>query len=181
MIRTRAQKQELVQALADKLRRASTIYVTDFTGLNVARLTELRRRLQAIGVEYVVVKNTLVRRALDADAPLGSHLDGPTGLVLGGGDPVAPAKVLAEFAREHERPAIRAGVLDGAAVTADQVRRLAVLPARPELLGHLGGTLQAPLAGFVGALQGLLYSLVGALEALRSTRAAGAESQSGGE
>lgn len=181
MIRTKAQKQELVQALAEKLRRASTIYVTDFTGLDVARLTELRRRLQALGVEYVVVKNTLARRALDGGAVLQSHLDGPTALVLGGADPVAPAKVLTEFAREHERPAIRAGVLEGVAVTADQVRRLAVLPARPELLGQVAGALQAPLAGFVGALQGLLYSLVGALEALRSTRAAGADSQLGGE
>src|SRR2546426_1111215 len=94
MIRTKAQKQQVVTALADRLRRAPTVYITDFTGLDVAKLTQLRRRLRAAGVEYVVVKNTLALRALgDARVPgLEPHLAGPTGLVLGGADPVAAAK-----------------------------------------------------------------------------------------
>ena len=76
---TKAQKQEMVATLAARLERSPTVYVTDFTGLNVARVTELRRRLRAAGVEYVVVKNTLVRRALDAAAVpgLSGHLAGP--------------------------------------------------------------------------------------------------------
>ncbi len=178
MIRTKAQKQEVVTALAGRLRRTPTVYVTDFTGLNVARITELRRRLRAAGVEYVVVKNTLARRALGEAQVTGlePHLDGPTALVLGGADPVAAAKVLTDFAREHEKPAIRVGLVDGRTVSPEQIKRLAALPSKPELLAQLGGALQAPLAGLAGALNGLLYMMVGALEALQTKRAAGAAS-----
>jgi large subunit ribosomal protein L10 len=176
MIRTKAQKQELVTALATRLRRSSTVYVTDFTGLDVAKITQLRRRLRQAGTEFVVVKNTLARRAFgDAQVPgLEPHLAGPTGLVLAGADPVAAAKVLADFVREFAKPAIKAGLVDGKAVTPEQVKRLASLPSRTELLAQVGGTLQAPLAGFVGALNGLLMNVVGALEALRTKRAASA-------
>ena len=178
MIRTKAQKQEQVTALATRLARSSTVYVTDFTGLNVARITDLRRRLRKAGVDYVVVKNTLARRALkDVAVPgLEAHLGGPTALVLAGADPVAAAKVLADFVREHDKPAIKVGLVDGKTVTPEQVKRLAALPARAELLAQLGGAFEAPLAGFVGAMQGLLQTMVGALEALRAQRASGAAS-----
>ena len=181
MIRTKAQKQELVTALAGRLRRSPTVYVTDFTGLDVAKLTQLRRRLRQAGTEFVVVKNTLARRALgDVQVPglggLEQHLAGPTGLVLAGADPVAAAKVLADFAREFEKPAIKVGLVDGRAVTPEQVKRLASLPTKLELLAQLGGALQAPMAGLVGALNGLLMNMVGALEALRNQRAAGSAS-----
>jgi large subunit ribosomal protein L10 len=178
MIRTKAQKQEMVSGLAGKLRKASTVYVTDFTGLNVALITQLRRRLRVAGVEYVVVKNTLALRAMTEAKVTGlePHLGGPTALVLGGADPVAAAKVLADFAKEHEKPSIRVGLVEGRTVTPEQVKLLAALPSKPELLAQLGGALQAPLAGFVGALNGLLYMMVGALEALHDKRAAGAAS-----
>ena len=178
MIRTKAEKQEMVTGLAGKLRKASTVYVTDFTGLNVALLTQLRRRLRTAGVEYVVVKNTLALRAL-AEAQLAGldpHLGGPTALVLGGADPAAAAKVLTDFAKEHEKPAIRVGLVEGRTITPEQVKQLASLPSKPELLAQLGGTLQAPMACFVGALNGLLYMMVGALEALHNKRAGGAAS-----
>jgi large subunit ribosomal protein L10 len=173
VIRTKAQKQETVVSLTAKLRRSPTLYLTDFTGLNVARMTELRRKLRAAGVEYVVVKNTLVRRALgDAQvAGLDSHLEGPTGLVLAGADPVVAAKVLSDFAKEHAKPAIKVGLVEGRTVTPAEVKRLATLPSRAELLAQVAGALQAPLAGFVGAMNGLLYTMVGALEALKHKRA----------
>lgn len=172
---TKAQKQETVTALVGRLQRSSTIYLADFTGLNVAKATDLRRKLRAAGVDYVVVKNTLAKRALDQAAipDLTGHLAGPTALVLAGKDPVSAAKVLTDFAREHERPAIRVGLVEGKAVSAEQVKRLASLPPKTELLAQLGGALQAPMAGWVGALQGLLQMTVGALEALRTQRAAG--------
>jgi len=178
MIRTKAQKQETVTALAARLKRSTTLYVTDFTGLDVAKMTQLRRRLRQAGMEFVVVKNTLARRALgDAQFPgLEQHLAGPTGLVLAGADPVAAAKVLADFAKEFAKPAIKVGLVDGKAVTPAQVTRLASLPSRLELLSQLGGALQAPLAGFAGALNSLLMNVVGALEALRAKRAEGAAS-----
>ena len=175
---TKAQKQETVTALAGRLQRAPTVYVTDFTGLNVAKVTELRRRLRAAGVEYVVVKNTLARRALDPAmvSALADHLVGPTALVLAGHDPAGAAKVLTDFAREHEKPSIKIGLVEGKAVSADHVKRLAMLPSKQELLAQLGGAFQAPMAGWVGAMQGLLQMMVGALEALKTTRADGAAS-----
>jgi len=173
MSATRTQKEESVTTLTAKLKAAPSMYVTDFTGLNVARITDLRRRLRQAGGEYVVVKNTLARRALnDARvAGLDAHLAGPTALVLTGPDPVAAAKVLADFAREFEKPAVRVGLVDGKAVSPEQVKRLAALPSKAELLSQLGGALQAPMAGFVGALNGLLMNMVGALEALKAKTA----------
>lgn len=178
MIATRERKQERIEVLADRLQRSPTIYLTDFTGLNVARLTDLRRRLRAAGVEYVVVKNTLAKRALHAARVEGldGHLEGPTGLVLAGTDPITAAKVLADFAREHEQLAVKAGLVEGKPVAAEQVKLLAQLPSRVELLGQVAGALQAPLAGFVGAMNGLLMMMVGALEALKEQRASGAAS-----
>ena len=180
MNRTKAQKQEMVTTLATQVAKSQTIYVTDFTGLNVAHITDLRRRLRAVGVEYVVVKNTLARRALTEqqlkDGGLESFLVGPTALVLAGTDPVGAAKVLTDFAREFEKPTIGVGLVEGKPITQAQVKSLAALPSKTQLLAQLGGALQAPMAGFLGVLNGLLYSMVGALEALKEQRAAGAAS-----
>jgi large subunit ribosomal protein L10 len=171
---SKTERQATVEALSAQLRGSPNLYVTDFSGLNVLRMTEFRRRLRAAGVEYVVVKNTLAQRALAANAVTGleGHLKGPTGLVLAGTDPVAAAKVLTDFAREFEKPAVKIGLVDGKPVSPDQVKRLASLPSREQLLGQLAGVFQAPLAQFAGAMNGLLYQVVGALEALRSQRSA---------
>ncbi len=171
---SRTERQATVDALIEQLKGSPNVFVTDFTGLNVLRMTELRRRLRTAGVEYVVVKNTLAQRAFAANGvrALDQHLAGPTGLVLAGSDPLAGAKVLTEFAREFERPAVKIGLVDGKAVTPDQVKRLASLPSREVLLSQLAGYIQAPMAQFAGAMNGLLYQMVGALEALRSQRSA---------
>jgi large subunit ribosomal protein L10 len=168
----KTERQETVESLTEQLRGSPNLYVTDFTGLNVLRLTEFRRRLRAAGVSYVVVKNTLAQRALAANSvtALDDHLAGPTGLVLAGRDPVAAAKVLAEFVREFEKPAIKIGLVDGRPVTSDQVKRLASLPSREVLLSQLAGAMQAPMAQLAGVLSGMLYQMVGALEALRAQR-----------
>jgi len=175
MNRTKAQKQEQVAALSQQLAGSPTIYVTDFTGLDVAHITDLRRRLRAVGVEYVVVKNTLARRALTEkqlkDGGPESFLAGPTALVLAGADPVGAAKVLTDFAKEFEKPAIKVGLVEGKPVTQAQVKSLAALPAKAQLLAQVGGAFQAPMAGFLGVLNGVLYALVGALEALKTKRA----------
>jgi large subunit ribosomal protein L10 len=170
---TQAQKGEITAQLADRFTRSGTVYVTDFTGLAVKNMTALRRQLRAAGSEYVVVKNTLALRAIQAAAKGGLEdaLAGPTGLVFVAADPVAPAKILADFQKEFEHPTVKAAWLDGRRVGAEDVKRLATLPPRDQLLGQVAGALQAPLSGFVGALNGLLYQLVGALEALQAQRA----------
>ena len=166
----RAEKEQLVSELKDKLEGAKSLYYTDFTGLNVKRMTELRRRLKRAGVEYVVIKNTLALRAVNESGLVGERLKGPTGLVFGS-DPVAAAKVLTDFAKEFEqKPAVKGGMLDGKSVDAAQVKQLASLPSREQMLAELGAGLQSPMAAFVGALSGLLYMFAGALDALKSQR-----------
>jgi large subunit ribosomal protein L10 len=169
---SKTERQETVETLTAQLRESPNLYVTDFTGLNVLRMTEFRRRLRAAGVRYMVVKNTLAQRALAANqvTALDEHLAGPTGLVLAGRDPLAAAKVLTDFQKEFEKPAIKIGLVDGKPVTPEQVKRLASLPSREQLLGQLAGAFQAPLAQFAGAMNGMLYQMVGALEALRAQR-----------
>ena len=171
---SKTERQETVETLTAELRESPNLYVTDFSGLNVLRMTEFRRRLRAAGVRYIVVKNTLAQRAFAANgvSALDDHLAGPTGLVLSGGDPVAGAKVLTDFAKEFEKPAIKIGLVDGKPLTADQVKRLAELPPRDVLLSQLAGYIQAPMAQFAGVMNGLLYQMIGALEALRAQRSA---------
>ena len=169
----RTEKQATIDALTAKLAEARAIYVTDYQGLTVGKVTDLRRRLHKAGVDYVVVKNTLALRALAqaAVAGLDAHVTGPTAFALSLGDAAAAAKVLTDFAKAFEKPALKAAIVDGRAVTPEQVKRLAQLPPREVLLSQLAGALQAPLAGFAGALTGLLSTFVGAVEALRAQRA----------
>ena len=166
----RNEKEQLVIELKEKLQGAKALYYTDFTGLNVKRMTDLRRRLRKANVEYVVIKNTLALRAVNESGLVGERLRGPTGLVVAK-DPVSAAKVLTDFAKENDqRPAVKGGLFDGAKVDAAQVKKLASMPSREQMLADLGAGLMSPMAGFVGALSGVLYMFVGALEGLRSQR-----------
>jgi large subunit ribosomal protein L10 len=171
----KTEKQQLVAELRDKIKGAKALYYTDFTGLNVKRMTELRRRLRRAGVGYVVIKNTLALRAVNESGLVGERLRGPTGIVVGT-DPVAAAKVLADFAKENDqKPGIKGGIFDGRAIDTEQVKRLATMPSRDQMLAELGAGLMAPLATFAGAMNGMLYMMVGALEALRAQKEGGAQ------
>jgi len=166
----KSEKEQLVSELAQKLRGANALYYTDFTGLNVKRMTDLRRRLRKVGVEYVVIKNTLALRAVNESGLVSEPLKGPTGLVLAR-DPVTAAKLLTDFAKENDaKPSVKGGLLDGRRLDSTQVKRLATMPSREQMLAELAAGLQAPMAAFVGALNGLLYMFAGALEALRTQR-----------
>jgi large subunit ribosomal protein L10 len=166
----RTEKEQLVADLSAKIKGAKAFYYTDFTGLNVKNMTELRRRFRKAGVEYVVIKNTLALRAVNESGLAGTRLRGPTGVVIGS-DPVVAAKVLADFARENEqKPEVKGGMLEGRPIEGAQVKQLASLPSREQMLANLGAGLQSPLAAFAGALNGLLYMFAGALESLREQR-----------
>jgi large subunit ribosomal protein L10 len=157
---SKTERQTSVNELTARLKELPNVYVTDFSGLNVLKMTEFRRRLRAAGVSYVVVKNTLAQRALAANGvtTLDEHLAGPTGLVLTN-DPLAAAKVLGDFVREFEKPTVKVGLVDGKTVTPAHVKRLGEIPSRDVLLAQIAGS-----------FNGLLYSFVGALEALREQR-----------
>src|SRR3954471_10813720 len=118
----RPEKEQLVIELKDKIKGASALYYTDFTGLNVKRMTDLRRRFRRAGVEYVVIKNTLALRAVNERGLAGTRLRGPTGIVVGK-DSVSAAKALADFAKENEqRPGVKGGLLNGVPIDPTQIK-----------------------------------------------------------
>ena len=169
----RIDKEQLVSELRAKLVGAKALYFTDFTGLNVKRMTELRRRLRRAGVEYVVIKNTLALRAVNESGLTTERLKGPTGVVVSR-DPVAAAKVLTDFAKENDqRPAVKGGLFDGQPLTQAQVKTLASMPSREQMLADLGASLQAPLSMFLGAMSSLLSNFAGAVEALKTRKETG--------
>ena len=166
----RNDKEQLVTELTTKIKDAKALYYTDFTGLNVKRMTDLRRRLKKAGIEYVVIKNTLALRAVNDSGLVGTRLKGPTGLIVSK-DPVSAAKLLTDFAKENDqKPTVKSGMLEGVAIDEAQVKKLASMPSREQMLAELGAGLQSPMAAFVGALNGLLYMFAGALDALKTQR-----------
>jgi large subunit ribosomal protein L10 len=149
----RSEKEQLVNELREKIKDAKALYFTDFTGLNVKRMTELRRRFRKAGVEYVVIKNTLALRAVNESGLTGSRLKGPTGVVVAK-DAVSAAKVLVDFAKEHDqKPAMKGGLFEGNAVDADMLKKLATLPTRDEALSQFVSALNSVLMMFALALE----------------------------
>lgn len=163
MPRTLEEKQEIAEELNRLLDEAGAVYLTDFRGLDVEAMSDLRSRLRDEGIGYRVAKNTLMSRALEGlDFPpeVEDHLEGPTGLVLGGRDPVMPAKIVTEFAEEHDdRPVLKVGVVDRETMGREDLQRLAELPPREEMLASIVGSLTSPVAGIVGVLEGLLRDI----------------------
>jgi large subunit ribosomal protein L10 len=171
------EKTAFVSELQEKLEGASAFYLTDFTGLNVKQITQFRARLRKEGVEYVVVKNTLAKRALEAlELPdVAGFFSGPTGLVIGREDAVAAAKVVTDFAREFgDRPAVKVGVVDRREYGPDQVKQLAEMPPREVLLAQLAGGLQAPMARLAGGMSQIMAGFARAVDQLRQQKEASA-------
>jgi len=168
----RPEKEQRVDELKSKIGGAKALYYTDFSGLNVKSMTELRRRLRKQGVEYVVIKNTLALRAVNESGLVGERLRGPTGVVVAR-DPIAAAKVITDFAKEHDsRPAVKGGLFEGRPLDAKQVTKLANMPSREQMLSQLGGYMQAPMTQFATVMNSLLSNFAGAVEALRKQREA---------
>lgn len=184
MTRSRKQKERIAKALSRRLEEAETVYLTDFTGLDVGEMTDLRSRLKREGIGYQVVKNTLAKRALEEiEFPdIEEFLEGPTGIVFGEADPVVPAKIVREFAREHEeRPSVKVGVVERRVVPAGEVDRLARLPPRDELVASIMGSLGAPASGIHAVLSGLLRDLARMIGEVGREGEAGDEEESGTE
>jgi large subunit ribosomal protein L10 len=171
----RSDKELFVDGIRERLGRASVLYLTDFSGLDVKSMTELRQQMRNNGAEYLVAKNRLVKRALEeTELPdLSDALRGPTGVVFVYGSAVEPAKALSEFAKGHgDRPVFKLGVLENQILEPSAIERLAKLPPREQLLAELAGALQAPMAALAGVLGAKLQEMAGLLEALRNEREA---------
>ena len=165
----REEKETIVAELAEQLRQTQTLIVADYRGLTMKEIDALRTRLLEHGARFTVVKNTLTRRAAEvagADTVL-ALLEGPTAIAFleSDGDPVAVAKALADAARETRVLEIRGGILDGKAITEDEVKSLATLPPLEALRVQVLGAVAAPLITVVGLFAAPLRDLVGLIDA----------------
>ena len=162
------EKVDKIKELTAALSNAKVIYLADFTGLDVAKVTGLRNKLRDAEVSYQVVKNRLAKRAA-AEAGisgLDEHLVGPTAIAFTSEDPIAPAKILQDFADEDDTFSIKSGFMDGQILSPDEIEALSKLPSREELLGKVLGSVQSPMYGLAGVLNGLLRNLVGVIGAI---------------
>lgn len=169
--------QEKIQTVAEikeKLSSTKGAVLTNYRGLTVAQDTKLRRKLREAGVEYRVFKNTMTRIAAKEAGieGLDTYLEGPTAIAMSYTDPVAPAKVISDFVKEHKLQAleVKAGLVEGKVINADSVKALASLPPREVLIAKALGSMQAPISGLVNVLSGSLRNLVYALEAVRKQK-----------
>jgi len=170
----RTSKEQVVADLAQKLALAKAAFIADYRGLNVDQVNKLRGDLRGVSVEYQVAKNTLLKLAAKGTgvACLNDHLVGPTAIAIVTGDPVAPAKVLTEFAKANAKFELKAGALDGKLLSVEDIKALAELPSREVLLAKLLGSLNAPASNFVGVLAAIPRSLVQVLAAIQDQKAA---------
>ncbi|MBE6606401.1 MAG: 50S ribosomal protein L10 [Ruminococcaceae bacterium] len=153
-----AEKQQAVAALAEKLKTAASGVLVNYSGITVEDDTKLRAALRKAGVEYKVMKNTLTGRACDevGFGEMKQYLEGMTALAISTDDPIAPAKILKEYADKVESFEIKAGFIDGGVIDAAKVAELANIPSKEVLIAKMLGSLQSPISGLAVALQAVV-------------------------
>jgi len=173
-----AAKKVTIAELTESLGRSQGAIVTDYRGLTVAQITDLRRRLRKVGAKYQVAKNTLFRIALhNRELPdLGDILEGPSAVIFAEGDPVEATKVLMAFAKELRKdlPAVKGGLLGNRIMMPADVSELASLPPREQIYANLLGTMQTPVSNVVSLFGAVLQNLVGTIEAFQEKQAGSA-------
>ncbi len=150
-------KKAAVAQIKEKLTAAQSVVLVDYRGLNVAEVTELRKQFRAAGVEYAVLKNSLVGIAAKEAGieGLDSILEGPTALAFGMTDAVAPAKIIAEFAKKNDKLKVKAGILDGAILDVAGVEKLSAIPSREVLIAKVMGSMMSAVSKFVYVLEAI--------------------------
>jgi large subunit ribosomal protein L10 len=164
----------MVDEIKEEVGASSGYFLTDYRGLKVSEITDLRRKLRTVGAEYKVVKNTLFSLAVgkEASSALTQYLEGPTAVAFVKADPVVSAKALVDFVREHKSMSLKAGVVEGQFLNMDQVQALSKIPSKEVLIAQMLGSMQSPITGFVGTLQGLMSNLVYTLQAVTDQKSA---------
>jgi|SRR5688572_12932182 large subunit ribosomal protein L10 len=162
----RPEKIAQVEAVEASINSAMSIVLSDITGLNVAKVTELRRRCRAEGVDLKVVKNTLAKRGIANTAAKGleKYFEGPTAIAISRESENGAAKVLAKFAQENELPKLKAGFVDGNVIDAHGVLALSKLPSKGELVSQLMGGIQGPARNLLSVMQGPARNLASVLK-----------------
>ncbi len=161
-------KQETVAQIQQRLENCQSAVLLDYRGLTVEEVTKLRNQFRESGVEYKVLKNTMVRRAAEAAGIEGltPFLEGPTAIAFGMDDAVAPAKIISDFIKEAKKTEIKCGLISGKVVDVEGVKALADLPPKEVLVAKMLGSMNAPISGFVGVLSATLRSLLYTLNAI---------------
>jgi len=160
------EKKQLVEELKEKIGAAQSIVIVDYKGLTVFEDTELRKTLRAANVEYRVLKNRLMQKALNelGYTQFDEALNGPTAVAFAMSDPSAPAKILLDSADKTKKISIKCGMVDGSYITVDGVKELATLPSKEVLLSKLLGTLNAPISGLARVLNETISGLARVLQ-----------------
>jgi len=166
-------KKIIVNELTEKISNSKTVVLVDYRGLTVEQDTELRVALRKAGVKYEVVKNTLTRFAMNNNGygELDTYLNGPTAIAYSFEDVVAPAKIMCEFAKKFEHLQIKVGIVEGKIFAEKEIKALAELPSREELIAKVLAGFNAPISGFVNVLNGNLRGLVVALNGIAQKKA----------
>ncbi|HEX8974692.1 MAG TPA: 50S ribosomal protein L10 [Patescibacteria group bacterium] len=170
---TKEQKRELVKELTEKIKESKSAVFVDYKGLKVKDTMDLKRKLRAAGVEYVVVRKTLIDIALKNAGIEGADIasmEGQVAISLSMQDEVAAAKIIDTFAKTNENVKMLGGVLESKLLSGEEVKALAKVPSKEELLAKLVGTLNAPVSGFVNVLAGNLRGLVQVLNAISEAK-----------
>jgi large subunit ribosomal protein L10 len=171
----RSEKEAIITEVAEKAARAVAMYFADFSRMTVAEETELRREFRKSGVEYNVVKNTLVRKALEQLAGYDRIFDklvGPTGIAFSYEDPSAPAKIIKKFSEKTGKFQLKAAVIEKQVYDATKLDQLASMPTRKDMIAAILGSLQAPASGIVGAINAVARDLVYVIDAIEKKKAA---------
>jgi large subunit ribosomal protein L10 len=168
----KAEKAATVGTITRRLKESSTAVLADYRGMTVGQMSDLRAKLRDGGIEMMVVKNTLARRAAEAAGygQLKPELSGPIAMIFAGEDVSAPARILNEYIRANRKMVIKSGLLEGQLIRADAVIELADLPSREILLSRLLGAMQAPLGNLASVLQAPLSQFARTLDALRTQK-----------
>lgn len=166
------EKKQVVSEIKDRFTRAQSVVIVDYRGLTVSEFTDLRAKLRGAGVEFKVLKNTLVKIAADDYGVTGleEYLKGTTAWAFSIKDPVSAPKIISEYAKTNKKLVIKGGVLEKKAIVEDGVKALANLPSREVLLAQVLAGMQAPLTGMANVLQGPIRKFVYALEAVRKQK-----------
>jgi large subunit ribosomal protein L10 len=167
-------KQQIAEDLHDKFAKSAIVVLTDYKGLDVAAINDLRCKLRESDIEYQVVKNTLLARAAEDTevALIKDHFKGPSAVAISYDDPVAPAKVLTQFAKENDKLEIKVGVLNGKVLDVQAIKALAMLPSREVMLAHVLSTINAVPTSFVRVLAEVPRSMLNVLTAIKDQKEA---------
>jgi len=171
----RSEKEEIISSVSDQLGRAQGMFFTDFTGLTVEEVTELRRDFHKSGIDYKVVKNTLIQKAMEAAGGYDKVFDvlvGPTAVAFANEDPVAPAKIIQKFSQKHKKLSLKACLVEKQYYEGSKLAEIASIPGRKDLMAGIVGSIQSPLAGVPTVLNAVMRDLVSVFGEIEKKKAA---------